>query len=40
MIQLPPAPKRYSQDDQNQLRRKLVAIVRDITNRLFKLENA
>ena len=36
---LPPAPKFYSQQDQNELRRKLMTALREIENRLRALEN-
>lgn len=39
-ISLPPAPKHYDQNDQNQLRRKLMAALREIENRLRALETA
>lgn len=37
---LPSAPKHYSQVDQNQLRRVLLRILRDLDARLRALENA
>jgi hypothetical protein len=39
-ITLPPAPKHYDVRDQNQLRRKLMEILRDMENRLRALEAA
>lgn len=39
-IYLPPAPKHYDVRDQNQLRRKLMEILRDMENRLRALEQA
>lgn len=39
VVQLPVAPKHYSQQDQDELRRKLMAVLRDIENRLRALEN-
>ena len=37
---LPSAPKKYDQLDQNQLRRILMRILRDLDARLSALENA
>ena len=38
-VVLPLAPKKYSQRDQDELRRKLMTVLRDIENRLRALEN-